>query len=968
MPSLFSSTFSNRLFSSEPQRALLTPSASPSVGPPDRSPPAKRPRLAGTPSSSTSATPSAPNDLTTPADVHSARRASTLRVLNVWAQLAERYNKRLDEDDIVDLYSGAIVKDRGVLKGAGRDYNIGHFAQTDDDQEDPDVDQDQEDSEQDVEQDDDKYELNTLPPRETTADDDPPISKKELLRGVPPLSATTDAEDLRDFLEAEKRRRELAGNEEDYGDDMSQEALTVLRKALAERSRKKEAAAAAVADVTPTEVPEENEVSVTPTRDSTRSLPSDDESEDELGIWARDESTAVHPIARNESEQDIFEVEQKVIELTDSDSDEEFEAILTRPPRPVKLSPPKQFQQPLQLCLDRRGRSKSRIRVCSKPKSGMRSKSKSRPARSPISTLSCSPSRSPPATPPTITSALSSQFMHSPLLKKQQTPIPSFKHQQSPQPQLHTPPRSSSLIDLPQDTCDYVPFTTTSWEELRAPSPRNQAHSDNQIQPQPESSAPLKRRAKTPSLSSPKATPKSNPKVKAVPLDALQQCRATPRSPSLSSQPSTSQTKPRAKSKPPKLKDDSGSKATRKAIPEVLITHKRKAPVREKSTVSASDTEEEGEQDKGKDKEIICQQRESYRETTFKPLGVTSRGLKRKRIASSAAENEQNSSFQSHVRSTSRSSVKAPQPNGPTTSLGNNWFTPGRSGPAVAGPSRSFSSFSSASTPLQFPASTYRPFDHGVIPPPSHGYDYNTTPLADPALPLPRLHHQRHLSHPPHVYPPANQGTSGSLLPGHPLPPIDLIQTQQAHYLLAQAMHQLSYLMSATMPSYDAYTSSPGQPRQHQLPSSAYGTPVHAPTHPHGARPYHTPSSSVSHSTLPPSSPVQSSVSPPVEEHRAWSQARSKSRGRRVSFKLDNEGSGDRDDDINTEDVGEQRPRKQTQETRKGKGKTVEVSNNPSRLEDRGSPPRRDISRGQTPGPPCRDECHAPRGRSVSRR
>ncbi|KIK90786.1 hypothetical protein PAXRUDRAFT_70420, partial [Paxillus rubicundulus Ve08.2h10] len=111
--------------------------------------PAKRPRLAGTPSSSTSATPSASNDLASPVDVHSARRASTLRVLNVWAQLAERYNKRLDEDDIVDLFSGAIIKDRGVLKGVSKDYNIGHFAQTDDGQEDPEVEQDQEDSEQD---------------------------------------------------------------------------------------------------------------------------------------------------------------------------------------------------------------------------------------------------------------------------------------------------------------------------------------------------------------------------------------------------------------------------------------------------------------------------------------------------------------------------------------------------------------------------------------------------------------------------------------------------------------------------------------------------------------------------------------------------------------------------------------------------------------------------------------------------
>ncbi|KIJ17805.1 hypothetical protein PAXINDRAFT_167774 [Paxillus involutus ATCC 200175] len=913
MPSSFSSTSSNRLFSIGPPGALLTPSASPSVGPPDRPQPAKRPRLAGTPSSSTSATPSASNDLASPVDVHSARRASTLRVLNVWAQLAERYNKRLDEDDIVDLYSGAIIKDRGVLKGVSKDYNIGHFAQTDDGQEDPEVDQDQEDSEQDAEQDDDEDdELNTLPPRDT--DDDPPISKKELLRGVPPLSVTTDAEDLRDFLEAEQRRRDLAGDEENDEDGMSQEELIALRKALEERSRKKEAAAADAADITSTEVPEEKEASATPTRDSTRSLPSDDESEDELGIWSRDESTAVHPIARNESEQGDFEAEQGVIELTEVDSDEEFEAILMRPPRPTRpsppppVSPPKQVQRSLQSLPDsRRGRSKSRTRARSKSKSRARSKSKGDPARSPIAT----PSRSPPAPLSPATPTLRSQSSRSPHRKQQRTAIPPFRRQQSPQLQLLTPPRSSSLIDLPPD--------------IRAPSPlHGQAY------------------------------------------------------PSQQTQLSMSQPQPREKSKPPKLKGNSDIKTSRKLVPEVLIVRRRKSADKEESIVSASDTEEEREladrippKDKGKDKEIPRQQGESYRETTFKPLGVTSRGQKRKRLASSTQNGgyhlqespEHESSFQSHAYSMSRSSAKSPQLIDLSRPPEKHLSAPGQFGSAVPGPSRSFS-FSSASTPRQhspLPAPTYRPSGHGSIPPHPHDYDYNTTPL-------PHLHRQRHLSHPSPIYPPANRGTPGPLLPGHPPPPIDPLQTQQAHYLLAQAMHQLSYFMSATMPSYGAYTSSPGQPWQH--PPSAYGTPAHAPSH--DARAYHTPSSSLSQSALPPPSPLQPSVSPPVEEHRARSRARSKSRGRRVSFKLDNEeGSGSQDDDTNAQrHDSEQRLHKQAQESGKGKGKgkTPEVSKNPSRLENRGSPPRRDIPRGRTPGPPCRDECHAPRGRSVSRR
>ena len=367
MPAVTPSGVLNNRFSIEPRRALLTPSASPSVAPPDR-PPVKRPRLRSTPSSSISATPSTSNESTSSADVNSARRASTLRVLNVWAQLAERYNKRLDEDDIVDLYSGTIIKDRGVVKSAPRDYLIGHFAQPDGDQDYPDAEQDQEDSEQD---DDD----NELPPSETVTDDDAPISKKELLRGVPPLSATTDAEDLKGFLEAEKKRRELAGDEEDE-EYLSPEQLSAIRKALEEESENEKVATENQAqDVTSAEHPLGSQVDATPTRPSTHVPPLDDESEDELALWTHDESTAIYPVARDESEQDVPGVNQEVIEPRDTDSDEEFQAILTRPPRFTRVSPlpvshTKEARQLLQSPPDsERGRSKSRTRSHSKIKS-----------------------------------------------------------------------------------------------------------------------------------------------------------------------------------------------------------------------------------------------------------------------------------------------------------------------------------------------------------------------------------------------------------------------------------------------------------------------------------------------------------------------------------------------------------------------------------------------------------------------
>lgn len=359
-------------FSIEPHRAPLTPSASPSVAPPDR-PPTKRPRLRSTPSSCVSATPSTSNDSTSSADVDSARRASTLRVLNVWAQLAERYNKRLDEDDIVDLYSGTIIKDRGVCRSASREYHFGHIAHPDGD---PEGDQDQEDSEQD----DDDDELNGLPPSEAT-DDDVPISKKELLRGVPPLSSTTDAEDLREFLDAEKRRKELAEEEED--EDLPLERLFAMRKALAEQSQEEEAQALGETSANHSSEPQ---VDDTPRRPSARAPPSEDESEDELAIWVHDESTAVYRV------QDVHKHKEdpEVIDLSDSsESDREFEALLTRPARFVRAPPrpiphTEEVKQPLQSPPDsERGRSRTRPQLKVKPKVEITSKSDSRP-RSPL--------------------------------------------------------------------------------------------------------------------------------------------------------------------------------------------------------------------------------------------------------------------------------------------------------------------------------------------------------------------------------------------------------------------------------------------------------------------------------------------------------------------------------------------------------------------------------------------------------
>lgn len=40
-----------------------------------------------------------------------------MKLLGVWSSLAERYAKPIDEDDIVDIVTGQVIQDRGVISG-----------------------------------------------------------------------------------------------------------------------------------------------------------------------------------------------------------------------------------------------------------------------------------------------------------------------------------------------------------------------------------------------------------------------------------------------------------------------------------------------------------------------------------------------------------------------------------------------------------------------------------------------------------------------------------------------------------------------------------------------------------------------------------------------------------------------------------------------------------------------------------
>lgn len=337
----------------------------------------------------------------------------------------------------------------------GKDYDFGHFT-PDDSPDDQDQEQEQEPGEQD--QDDDVDELDTLPVRRAPGTDGTMASTSELLRAVPPLSATTDADDLNDFLEAEKRRREMLGDE-DGEDDMSMEELAALRKALNESEEDQEQ-------------PE--------TFDPEHATAIEDESEDELNsIWQHDEASAVYHIARNESEQDVAEGEQNILEF--ADSDEEFAALLERPPQAGKRkrnSSPFSSQQKSSPSSPQRTPSPfSPLRTYS-PSSLQRSASTSSLLRNP---LPSSPRQKPSSSSLRKPSPCSSR--HKPLpsfpLRK---PTPSFPLRRSPPSFSHrcTSSESTLVPDTPSTTAStrfasrtpqtqVYPFATPSMDPTQPP-------------------------------------------------------------------------------------------------------------------------------------------------------------------------------------------------------------------------------------------------------------------------------------------------------------------------------------------------------------------------------------------------------------------------------------------------------------------------------------------------------------------
>lgn len=176
-------------------------------------PPPKRPRHNSRSSSSfgrasSSSSSVAPDNAF---DLHSARVESAERVREVWTHLAEKYSRPLDQDDILDLRTQSVIKDRGFLRAAKEQFEFGCFGDAPvSESEMPDV-----EAEADAEQDDDFDELDILAPEADISDE---LTAATL--NVPPVRPMdpSDMADLNEFLELEKHRREMFGDLDEEGE------------------------------------------------------------------------------------------------------------------------------------------------------------------------------------------------------------------------------------------------------------------------------------------------------------------------------------------------------------------------------------------------------------------------------------------------------------------------------------------------------------------------------------------------------------------------------------------------------------------------------------------------------------------------------------------------------------------------------------------------------------------------------
>ncbi|KAF5315026.1 hypothetical protein D9619_006981 [Psilocybe cf. subviscida] len=307
-------------FYRKPDRpALITPSASP---PPLRvndppflnhrgsSPPLKRQRMqSSTPLRTAHDAPSSSRTQTPVIDIQKEREASRLRLLDVWSSLAERYTRRLDEDDIVDLWTGKITRDNGVIRGSrsvafgalgapGAGYQTADEGSEEDDDEREDKDAEE----------DDEYGLDELDSFANPEDyglETPDDVPTEIVLVPPPTLpfGPTDEADLQEFMDAERMRRDTCGTDVEDIEEADEEEETDFDQDHLGASEEEHSSCPAsdfVEDEVDQEEGEEEE-------EFSSALPEDyydqvvplryDSDEDELGNWKADDSNFTRPIS-----------------------------------------------------------------------------------------------------------------------------------------------------------------------------------------------------------------------------------------------------------------------------------------------------------------------------------------------------------------------------------------------------------------------------------------------------------------------------------------------------------------------------------------------------------------------------------------------------------------------------------------------------------------------------------------------
>jgi hypothetical protein len=252
-------------------------------------------------------------------DFYQARFESTMRLRDAWAQLAQRYARPLDEDDIIDLREAKILKDRGVVRNLQSQVNFGDISILDE----PGNDASSEAGGAHSEDEDDFDEIDALSRGARVQN-----RLEAQLRRVKPLRDldSEDEDDINDFLEAERRTREEFGPvDEDFSEDLAQ---------LQDQDDVEDESGGDLADEVIEILGSSDEECEQEDFSRTFTAHVDcDSDEDELGVWIHDESNAIYEVVRTPTLPD-----HEVIEIFD-----------TPPSSPPPSSPPPSSPPPSSL-------------------------------------------------------------------------------------------------------------------------------------------------------------------------------------------------------------------------------------------------------------------------------------------------------------------------------------------------------------------------------------------------------------------------------------------------------------------------------------------------------------------------------------------------------------------------------------------------------------------------------------------